>query len=288
MEKKDKVIIACIGVLILISCLNYSKVSRLENELGNLYHYISSEISSVSAEVRQIREDARWWSLWAEEIVETGPEQAMVKVTWHIREYQEGCRAYIHYRQFDDEDFISLEAEQDAPGRFHALLPLELPQEPIWHNHVSKTLTSGTRQEVVGKDSAGLHHELDIYYYISMEDQDYIRTGEIRSFYSYDLGSGLYGLINSNVNLEKNKIYVFLVVESYHTPMYTVEEVYLESRAGGRVVERWPLTGGELDEHIPFKEFSVEAKPEKDYTTISLVVIYDNGESFTREIDTHL
>ncbi len=297
MNKKENVLIIClIGVIILLSWVNLNSSQDLENrmrqmqsEIGSLSSQITHEVSRVSNVVHQIQEEASWWTPGETEILEVGKDEAEVKISWFLREYQEGSLVTFNYRQGREGNFNSINAEKGSEGYYYSVLPIEMTKEPIWENSISRSSSNSRNTEeieVVNEEKNVFFNQMMYYeYYISVTKDGTTRTGEVRNIDLGKLSFSLFNPLYSHISIHEDRPIIINLVEgnAYYDVYYNIEEVYVESRIGNRRVEKWPLEkddgnrGSLSGENI----YDTLIITEKDYDAIYIVIKYNEG--FTAE-----
>ncbi len=295
MSKNEKILITfLVVVVILISWTNLNSTRDLENrmrqmqsEIGSLRSQVTHEVNRVSVVVQEMQAESRWWSPGQTEITEVGKDETEVKISWFLREYQEGSLVTFNYRKSGEGDFTPMEAQQGTDGYFYSTLPVEMEKEPAWHISISHETNSNSRSstvENVVEEKYANFNQMRYEYYISVTKDDTTRTGEIRNVDVGDLSYSLFNSLYSHVALSQDRpVSVTLIEELYNRSYYQIEKVYLESRKGGRSVEKW-LVENKDPRHSNEKIYEVLAQPEKDYDSLHIVINYNEGVTVEKEI----
>ncbi len=296
MSKNEKILITLlVGIVILISWTNLNSTRNLENrmrqmqnELGSLRSQITHEVNRVSVVVQEMQQESRWWSPGETELIEVGKDEAEVKVSWFLREYQEGSLVTFNYRKSGEGDFTPMEAQQGTDGYFYSTLPVEMEKEPVWYISISRQSSTNSRQstaENVVEEKYANFNQIRYEYYISVTKDDTTRTGEIRNIDVGNLSYSLFNSLYSHVVLDQDRpVLVTLIEELYNSPYYQIENIYLESRKGNRSVEKWALENADA-RHGNEKMYEVLAQPEKDYDSLHIVINYNEGVTVEKKIE---
>lgn len=293
MNKKGTVVIVIlISVIILFTCINLAAITRLNNRLAEMQGHIDSlrfdihnELSGVSHIFQAMQEQAGWWEPGELELIETGPEQASVRVGWYLRDYRVGSKVFINYRRQGEEEYTALEAGDGSSGHFHVLLNLEFNPEPQWSHGFSRSQHGfgSPPDEIIEKVVPDYDPQPHYEYYISTLDEGEIRTGDVESLHLDKLFYGYYSCLHSHFDFGKNHVYVHLSEELYAQPRYTVAEARLELCKGSRVVKRLPLHRNDGPDDVIEWQADTKVEVGEDYNVLRLVVTYSDGKSFSRQ-----
>ncbi|HZK24122.1 MAG TPA: hypothetical protein VFC74_01905 [Oscillospiraceae bacterium] len=294
MNKRDKALFVCLIVVVLLNWwqINSSQklmngISQMQSEINSLRFQISNEIGSVSGVVQQIQDESRWWALDETEILNAGREEAEVKISWYLREYQEDSLVTFNYRPVGENDFTTVAAVKGSEGYFYSILNLAVIPEPMWDisiSHSSNSNQSDTFEEVYDKERVELSQKMRYEYYVATTKDGVIRTGEVMQLDLNEMRDYLFNSLHTHVSTQQNRpTYISLVETKYlENVPYRLVEAHVETRMGNRVIEKWPLEKqGDTNEAAVF-ESRIETT--QDYDDLYIVVRYSEGFTVERKI----
>ena len=290
MPKRDITLVAVIlaAVLLVLSWQSYTanrslqeEVAGLRSELGNLRYNISQDVSRVAAAVYEMREDARWWNLAGTSLEDYTLETAYFRVSWQIKDYRRGSTVVFYYRQGDDKDFTEITPEEGAGGFFSVLIPVKMPQEPLWDMHVSYSTGRGGAIIEEKAERGYYMQETSYQYFFSVEDEGTLRSSDIQRLHVGDLWARLYNPLYGNVDVQEDgTIYIHLdEMRQYQEAAYQLEDVRLEVRQGGRLVETHSLRG-----NIKLGSVDATLDPLEAGQSLYIILDYSSGKTVEREI----
>ena len=185
-----------------------------------------------------------------------------------------------------------MDAVKDTSGHYYAVFNVEAEPEPVWNNFFSKRISadsesgSNIKKEVVEEKYHDFNNDYFYEYFISVIKDDITRSTEIRNININQISHSLFNPIHSNVHImEDNSIEVKLFVDRLpEPPRYQVEDIWLVTRKGDSESERWRL---EKDEKVDGQEsaYSIKINPKNDYTTLYIVINYNDDLTVERQID---
>lgn len=302
MSKENKILLL-VGLVLVFSWLSWSntkqlqnQVRSLQNELHNVRTQVSSEVSGISRTVQSVRDDARWWNPGQIEFSDIDEGKAEVKIDWHLKEYWENSEVALNYRISGEENYVEVTAEEKANGYFAASIPVEVSMEPLWHVNTSRVAqrsqsnTTASEQAIRNEYAKEYAYRYDsgISYYITVKKDDMIRSSEERSISLHSLRNQLFGVLETDVRYDENAANITVLMHEITSgpdaPVYKVEEVLLQSRSGGSVVEQWILERD--DERNRAVLHRIVAEPSQVHQAMYLVVKYNSGLVIEREIPT--
>jgi hypothetical protein len=300
-EKKEKTIIILLIVMLALNLFTWSNsrflknsIQQLQGELSGLRSQISHEVMGLRGTVEGIRDEARWWTPGGVEFLETERENALVKISWHLREFREGSKVLLNYQPIGGEIYEEVLAEEEASGYFSVVLPLKLPLEPFIGIHLQRTMeqTSGKNNRsgnvaVEEKQEYSANSSMNFKYYISVQDGETVRTGEVRSMDLSKLTYNRFNHLNLQIIIDGESIRGVLFEDQFRSdnPYYEIENIYLESRKGKDLtLEQWALKQIDTEPAFGSRKYEAKASPSKDYDSLFLVIHYSDGLTIEREI----
>ncbi|MCR3922571.1 MAG: hypothetical protein NUK65_08675 [Firmicutes bacterium] len=301
MNNKEKVLLILIAVIILISWSNLqssreleNRISQIQNEMYSLRSSITHEVGTVSGVVRQIQEEARWWSPGQTEILNAGKDEAQVKIDWYVKEYQENSLVTFNYRNVREKDFISLDADKGSDGYFFTVLSIEMIKAPLWElsiSHSSNSYNHSYPMEEIEEFKEVKPADVNEYeYYISVTKDGTTRTGEVRRLYLHELSYSLFNPLYGHVSIDKGRPTFVNLVEgrAHENVYYRIKEAYVEARTGTSIIKKWPLAKDSNTEapHYGYTEtmYSATIETETDYDSFYIVVKYNDAITVEKRI----
>lgn len=282
-------------IVIVICWLTLSRIGGLEEELRQLRGELENMRSQVSYEVGSIKniveEEARWWTPGEVEIKDVEEGKASVKIAWNLKEYSEDVEVYLNYSFSWEDEHKRTAAERGADGHFFAVLPVEIPKEPVWCFNVSRSFSSnstGSRvnQEIVHEGT----REKDRFfldYHISMKEGDKILASDKRRIDISKISYAFFNHMDLTVDFSEEDISVNLVELEMGDAKYEIKEVYLEKRLGENVLTRYQLEAVKEEQASPpmvVNKYSLEETFSKNYDFLYVVVEYLQGPVIEKEV----
>ncbi|MTI86200.1 MAG: hypothetical protein FH756_20480 [Firmicutes bacterium] len=296
-EQRFTVVIILIVVLLVTNLLTWSniremqqKVDWLQGNLNSMRSNVTNEVSGIRNVVQQMKNDAqaeaRWWTPAEVEFLDINKDKSRVKLSWSLKEYREGSKVILNYQKPGEQEYTQAVPEEESKGRFALVLTVDVPQEPVINLRLEqageiKVQRAGT---MVEEKIAHEANNLELNYYISVQDGETVRTSEKRSLNLNKLNYSLFNPLVVRVKLlNKGEIEAFAHHDLMGKPEYEVEEIYLESRNGqGNVLERWPLEVEKIPEEGLFRLDRTTIT--RDYASIFVVVKYQEGMKAEKKV----
>ncbi len=263
------------------------RLEGLQGEFQSLQSRVQGEIGEVAAVVQALQEQTFLWEPEEIEMVELGSGRASVRLGWYLKEYRAGSKVSFNYRRQGEPEYSSLEATESSGGYFHVLLDLEFNPEPLWEHQYTSSLQCAPGKApaekkiaVVGSDDPPDQYE----YYLSVTDEETIRSGEPGYLVPEKLSWGFYSSLHSSLDLGKKSVSVELAEEKYGEPRFTMTAGRLELCRGDEVVKWLPLVKNAGGESMVEWAAEIRAEVEKECDNVCLVVTFSDGESFSRRL----
>lgn len=208
------VLIVLIGILIILNIRLGGKVNTLENDLNYLQSNISrmeSNITSVPSQVsnvlNQMKEEQSWISPIRIDVENEDNKNLNLKASWQIKDYRKGSTVLFHYRT-EGEEFKAIEATDKGGGFFEVVVPMEIKLEPVLYLNISQTQEQATAMEVTESSPQRIKGEENtLAYYISVENNDNIRSNEIEQRNLDGFSKGVYGNLQGSLHISNDKIF---------------------------------------------------------------------------------
>ncbi|WP_246943624.1 hypothetical protein [Bacillus pinisoli] len=286
-------IIIVLSISIIMNFTLLTKVNHIENEVLNISHeqqYLSENVNNQSNQIHHSLNEFFAKQSWMGPITmntdskELDVEKPVATFEWQVKELQPDSNVIFHYAYGESDNFIELPAEELQQGLFQVKVPVEAKLEPQWE---AVTIISGSHIEEKSKQAEEeAYHEQSLKYFISVSYGDTVRSSEISSEYLGYLGTNLYGVLQTDIHLNKNNIGITLMNHGVYESHNQLSEVYLLSYEGNKLVS---------EEEIPFNEEMsppdghmrlYELNDIRKYEDMKLVIraIYSDGEIFEQEV----
>lgn len=289
-----------IAILFIITslCLNIillNKINGLSGEMRaihNNYSQIQATMHSVTSQVNNMmndmRKEQRWITPAQVNINEANikDEEALVNLSWQIKDYHEESKTTFYYRQASGDDFQAMPVTSKGGGFFEVDVPLEFKAEPFWDIQVSM------RGSPVGESTATIAEKnvqetrsgYSISYYISVERQGNIRTSEIEYLNLDKLAYMSYEPLMVHVDIS-NKTHNVSVIDRSLARVKLTSSV-LKVYNGDTLVAEKPLEVKKEKRGSAAVYHVVYEAGEQQFNRLVLSVRYDNGKEFARVIFT--
>lgn len=286
-DKQNSVTLALLVLIVVINLFLWSntrylkgQVTRLQAEMHDLRTHVAAEVAGISNTVQSMHDDARWWTPATIDFHEIDGGTALVQINWQLREYRPGSAVALNYQPVGETGFTAVPAEEQADGYFSAVVPVQVPLEPLWYVSLNRTTADSRppqpRVQVVEDSMIAGHHEPSLRYYISMQDGETARTSEIRNLGLAKLSFNLFNPLHLNLNLRGDEITATLHEQESGSPRFKLQRVYLETRQGhDRILDKWRLEPAALQNGQPVYEVSATASGTFD--SLYVVAEYSGG-----------
>ncbi|NMD43157.1 MAG: hypothetical protein GYA86_07610 [Firmicutes bacterium] len=286
MDRKESITLVLLFVVIIFSGIGLlslkglgDRLEGLQGQVQSLQSRVQGEIGEVADLVQALQEQALLWKPEEIEIVKIGLGRASLKLGWHLKEYRVGSKVSFNYRRQGEPEYSSLEVAESSGGYFHVLLDLEFNPEPLWGHQYTSSLQCVPTAEVWPDDPRDQYE-----YYISVVDEETIRSGEPGYLSPEKLSEGFYSYLHSSLDLGKKSVSVDLTEEKYGEPRFTMTAGRLELCRGDEVVKWLPLVKSAGEELVVEWAAEIMAEVEKECNAVCLVVTFSDGESFSRRL----
>ncbi|WP_202080432.1 hypothetical protein [Caldalkalibacillus salinus] len=289
---------AALVVSLIVNFNLLSRVGEIENSvysLSNNQHNMITDINGQSGQIRHVLNEFKEEQSWLGQIernvnmdaIDQG--QVALSYTWQVKELQPGSEVVFHYAYGQSDEFTSLPAEELQQGLFQVNLPLEVDMEPRWEIYqytVNRSDQSHAveEQEVFAKEEVIKERdETALRYFVSVTNDDMVRSGDMQKEHLDHLGTSKYGHIQTDIHLDEENFAVNL--EHYTDSMQRIEEASLLMYEDNTLISEQEIERDEHrspDEHYQF--FRLEQQKRDDQARHVIKVRYSDGETFEKEI----
>ncbi|MCT2535178.1 hypothetical protein NC661_11710 [Aquibacillus koreensis] len=293
--KNVKIISGIVVVLLVVSViLNLSLLSKLKNveyQLSDLefsqqinINRVNDQISYIQSAMDNIRQENSWISEinvdFDTDINES--KDTLATFEWKIEELRKEAEVNFNYAFGANEEYASIPAEQVNDGVFHVTIPIEVHVEPLWEVSIFDERTNEFNQPKHKKDD----YDQDFLYFVSMTNDDVVKSSEIHTDNLSYIGTSQYGVIETQVNLFEEEFNV--TIQSYDAgeSPFRIEEVYLLKYEDNSVVDEQKLDP-EADNHTvghPYAFFNSTQIKRSENMNLTIKVVYSNGDTFEEEV----
>ncbi len=282
-----------------------SKLNDLENRINSISSYQSQVISSVNSQsnnIRNIINDIKKEQSWlspisiATKTTDIDQGKAVVDFEWQVKELKDNSKVVFNYKMGDEKEYTAINAVKMESGLFKAAVPIEVTLEPEWRikmNDRSKGEEAQKERAVREKkiEENNRYNQLSINYFVSVTNNDIMKSSNINNTRIKNLGVKHYGLIETYTYINNNSYSVSVVgFPIYNETSKVLKEVYLKKYKNGKYLDEEKLVSDSINkEGIPTREnalnFHTEPSDEKlDCNSLVVKVIYNDGAAFEKEI----
>jgi hypothetical protein len=258
-----------------------SKVGRVENQLINLSNNQQHILSSVNSQVDNIRfvmNDIQKQQSWISEITmdvrskDLPNDKLIAQFNWQIKDRSNKTKVIFHYALGGKDTFTSIEADDLQNGLYHVEIPLRVDLEPQWEIFLREQETESENYEIDKKRKEELNQQ-SMRYFVSISDNDNVKSSDISTWYVGDVGNEKYGVIS--VNLDFIQDHSSIMVTTYKTGI--IEKLQLLRYKNESLVD-------EQDFMPEFDHYIMNDVDLDSTTRLVLRVTYKNGETFEKVI----
>ncbi|RXI96456.1 hypothetical protein DS745_22360 [Anaerobacillus alkaliphilus] len=289
-----------IGALVISLILNVyllTKMNEVENQVNYLSHDQSRIVQTVDNQTRNlqytldefIREQSWISSIQMDLDGKNLPNgNALLNFDWHIKELLKDSEVVFHYKFGLDDQYRSVRAVDKGDGRFQATVPLEVSLGPEWYISFSGLGINEMEHREIEKikEEQSSQHQHEIQYYVTVSNDDLLKSSEIRHEHIAYLGTQYYGLIEASGHRYDKGYYITVTKPHYYGENnISLSEVYLQKYKENRLLEEEKLTANENNGHYMDGVIVYEknAPDEKfNYSRLVVRVVYSNGAEFER------
>jgi hypothetical protein len=272
-------------IILLISLImNFtlsSKVGQVENQLINLSNNQQQILSSVNSQVDNIRfvmNDIQKQQSWISEITmdvnskDLQNEEMMAQFNWQIKDRSSKSKVMFHYALGGKDTFTSIAADDLQNGLYQVEIPLNLHLEPQWEIFLREQETESDNYEMDKKRKEELNQQ-SMRYFVSITDNENVKSSDISTWYVGDVGNEKYGVIS--VNLDFIQDHSSIMVTTYKTGI--IEKLQLLRYKNESLVD-------EQDFMPEFEHYIMNDVDLDSATRLVLRVTYKNEETFEKVI----
>ncbi|WP_164669894.1 hypothetical protein [Virgibacillus doumboii] len=297
-EKYLKIFGVFVAVVLVISLvMNFkllSGLNQLENQVSSIssnQHNITRSVSNETNHIQSVLNDMKKEQSWISDIKmnvdseELEDGEAAATFEWQVKEFQKDSEVVFNYAYGNSEDFTAIPAKELEQGLFQAEVPFEVEMGPQWEVMVtdpdSKPPQGTSKQEIEEK-----HRQQTLKYFVSVSNDDKLRSGEIQTQYLGKLGTERYGTIHSDVHLREKNVSVTVNNHNIKELSNVVEEAYLLKYENEKLIEEEKMKLGDEQNSPDHQSRLFHLDQLEQYEDMRLVVkvVYSNGETFEKEV----
>lgn len=297
-------VVAVLVISLFMNVRLLSRMENLENSVNNINHYQSQLMNSVnnqSSSIYNAMEEFKREQSWISPIhmdvdtenLEKG--QTTLRFEWQIKELMKNSEVVFHYKYGEaGEEYSSVQAVEKESGLFEVSVPVEIILKPEWHVSVSTSGRNGNMAEETKREIEEKKMKEDdnsqLSYYVTVSTDDLLKSSQMNTTNISHLGMNYYGPLDIHIDIHEGGYYASVMAPpTYYTINVVLEEAYLLKYKDGKLVEEEKLVIRETNEDPNFKEMPIElhkqsTKEKFEYTSLSLKVVYSNGDVFEREV----
>lgn len=267
-----------------ISSYQSHLMSRVDSQTSNL-HYLLDEFVKEQSWISPIQMDMKG-------NIAKGDTQ--LYFTWQVKELAENSEVVFHYKHGQESEYRSVSAIEKGHGLFEAVVEVDIPMQPEWYTHIGGARGPYEEQvEMVVEESYWRdHHENDLSYYVSVTKDDTIKSSQMDTRNIGHLGTSYYGMIEAFGHIDNQGYHISVSRPPYYSDNHLyLTEVYVKKFMDGRLVadeqllQDQPHPGrGTYEQYQSFQTKSPNANENIEFTSLVVKVVFNNGETFEREI----
>ncbi|SET64358.1 hypothetical protein SAMN05216389_11844 [Oceanobacillus limi] len=275
-----------------------TKLDELENQVQTLGHVqedilrnVNDQTNRIQSEINDMREEQSWISKIEMEVDEekmTGG-QSEAAFNWQVKEMPRDGEVIFNYSLGEDEDeeFISVPAEELEQGVFRAQVPFDIELEPMWNNTILNSNTNSL-EEMSKREYEERRNQHTIQYFVSVSSDESLKSSDIHTEDLGHFGSRQYGSIQTDIDLYEDMVNITLFQHKVNESSVEVDEAYLLKYEDETLVEEEEMVVTDEHESDPMTRLfhlnEIEASEEMQ---LVIRVVYSNGDEFERVVFNH-
>jgi hypothetical protein len=291
-----------IGAALVVSLvMNFSLFSRLdhlENQMNvvtnnqyNTMNTLDSQTSHIQTVLNDFKNEQSWIGTINMDVnpeeLENGKAEATFK--WQVKELQNDAEVVFNYAYAESEDYITIPAKKMQQGLFQVKVPIEVKVEPQWEIGV-RTTDSNTQQKMRKKEMEKKRmedsKENTFKYFVSVSDDDMVKSGEIHTEDLGHLATNYYGFIQIEIDSIDKNLNVTLLHDNVSGLSNSLEEAYLLKYEGERLIEEEQIESDDQnrppDHSVRF--FHLDQVEKYEDMRLVVKVVYSNEATFEKEV----
>ncbi|HYK73296.1 MAG TPA: hypothetical protein VEV44_09270, partial [Pseudoneobacillus sp.] len=207
-----------VSLIINVKLLNH--LESVENQLMNLANQqqeIISRVDGQAGEIRVVMDDIQKQQSWISEINMDINSQGLekgetdVNFDWQIKEFTKDSKVTFHYNFGDQEEYTTIVPKETQTGFYKVEVPLNVAVVPRFEIHLmERSNDSGNSKQKIEEKLQEEYAQQSLKYFVSVTQDDIVKSSEIQTQYLGDFGSQSYGVINVDLDFqgEHNSIFV--------------------------------------------------------------------------------
>jgi hypothetical protein len=272
--------------LMLISKVNElnNRVDNVSSEQQNLLHSVNGQTNELQQAFNSFKEEQSWLGSVEMDVntAASGKGQAEALFNWQVKEWQTDSQVFFHYAIGTNIEFEKLQAEQLEQGLFQVKVPITVKLEPLWDVQLSE---SGSNMEEMSKmEKEAQMDQYSLKYYITVESENVVKSGEIQSESLDYLGTNQFGILQGDIHRSGKNASVTLMQHRTSGETSVIEEAYLLKYQNDRFIGKEALQlEDEQDDN--FRLFQLrDISQYKEGMRFVIKVVYQDGTIFEKEV----
>ncbi|MDL4843228.1 hypothetical protein [Aquibacillus rhizosphaerae] len=286
-----------IGLLvsIVINITLLSRLDQVQNQVNSISEYqyeiinnVNDQTSQIQMAMDEIQREQSWISainmdLNTEELKDG---EAVANFDWQIKELSNNSQVVFNYRLGENENYTAISAEELEKGLFRAKVPIEIDLKPQWdiglYTDSGQEMSKAELEEQIAEEQS----PYDFQYFVSMSNDDVIKSGEVHTENLGYFGTSYYGFLQADVHMEKGNPIISLTSHSGEVSSIYVEEAYLQKYQNQTLIGEQEFESDDLhnSSDIGYKIFNLNEVEQYEDMRFVIKVIYNDGETFEKEV----
>ncbi|MBB6452558.1 hypothetical protein HNQ94_001003 [Salirhabdus euzebyi] len=290
-----------VSVTIVISLIvNFTllvKVNQLEDEVNHVSYYqhdlmnnVNNQTGHMQTVLSEFKEEQSWISRINMDVntnkIEDGEVQATFK--WQVKELQTDSEVVFHYTYGNSDDYIEVPAKKIQQGLFEVNVPFEVGLEPQWEimNMTNSNAEQEMSKQAMEEKMIAEERQHTLKYFVTVSHGDSIKSGEIYTDHLGHLGTSFYGIIQTDIHIDKNHLSVNLVNRDVNQSPKLIVEAYLLKYENEKFLEEEVIKLQKEDSpsNTDIRFFNLDSVEVYDDMRLIVKVVYSNGEVFEKEV----
>ncbi|MCF8010195.1 MAG: hypothetical protein K9L17_03850 [Clostridiales bacterium] len=275
-------------VVLVLNIYMMRQISNLKTEVNQLkgnnqQHSLEHRINTLQNKLNDIQEAQRWITPVKPELgPRIGDNKQVIKLSWQVKDYQQGESVSFFYRKPGETNFNRIDASHTGGGRFEVELNTEVKLNPfiqvVFNEENSKS--SRAIESNIGGESFP-----EYIYYIAVQNGDQVRSIEEERINPGKLAYHTVSPLKVEIKpLPQGEYEVVLFEENPQEPNFKLSSAFLEAYYDERLISRVELQKSGLQEKSWQAPIYKGVFDKEKINALSLELEYDNGKTIRKEL----